>query len=119
MDIFNAVSKQMDTSGANNIEKPTATREVRTTEQTTAQKNDQDKKEIEQQLKHAVKNLNQQMEALNTNITFGFNDKIESMYVDVKEASTGKLIRKFPSEEAMRLAEHFKEAIGIIFDKKG
>lgn len=123
MEIFNAVSKQMDTaSSMNNIksaQKNESIAQPLPSEQTSAQKNHQDKKEIEQQLKDAVKNLNNQMDTLNTNITFGYNDKLNSMYVDVKEKSTGKLIRKFPSEEAMRLSEHFKEVIGIIFDKKG
>lgn len=123
MEIFNAVSKQMDTSGIDNF-KPTQVasatelKPARTIE-TSEDRNNQDKKEIEHQLKRAVKNLNNQMDRLNTDITFGYNDKINSMYVDVKERSTGKLIRKFPSEEAMKLTEHFKEVIGIIFDEKG
>lgn len=123
MEIFNAVSKQMDTS--NITQQSEATTQARVVEQpsvqtqTTAEKNHQDKKEIEQQLKETVKNLNKQMDSLNTNITFGFNDKLSSMYVDVTERNTGKLIRKFPTEEAMKLSEHFKEIIGMIFDEKG
>ncbi len=35
------------------------------------------------------------------------------------ERSTGKLIRKIPSDEAMRLSEKMKEIVGMIFDKKG
>lgn len=124
MEIFNAVSKQMDTSSIDNF-KPTQAasatelKPAQETIETSEDRNKQDKKEIEHQLKRAVKNLNNQMDRLNTDITFGYNDKINSMYVDVKERSTGKLIRKFPSEEAMKLTEHFKEVIGIIFDEKG
>ncbi|NLN00116.1 MAG: flagellar biosynthesis protein FlaG, partial [Campylobacteraceae bacterium] len=70
-------------------------------------------------LNETVKELNEQMEHLETNIAFGFNDKISSMYVSVSEKSSGKLIRKIPTEEAMKLSEHFQEIIGVIFDKKG
>ncbi len=86
---------------------------------TTKEINEQNKEQIKETLTKAVKDLNKQMDILNTNITFGFNDKIDMMYVNVKEKSSGKLIRKFPTEEAMKLAEHMKEFVGIIFDKKG
>ena len=49
----------------------------------------------------------------------GFNDKIDAMFVNVMERSTGKMIRKIPTEEAMSLAEKMKEIVGMIFDKKG
>ena len=41
------------------------------------------------------------------------------MFVDVVERSTGKAIRKIPTEEAMLLSEKMQEIIGTIFDKKG
>ena len=125
MEIFNAVSKQMDTTAIKSA--PVAeTRQVEQTEMAPKEvakdsktQNAQDKKEIQEQLSKSVKKLNQQMDALNTNIQFGFNDKISTMYVDVMEKSSGKVIRKLPTEEAMKLAEHFKEIIGMIFDEKG
>ncbi len=125
MDIFNAVSKQIDsvssyntdyqTTKADKVQKvdqnaPTTSSEV---------KSKQDKKEIQKQLNNTVKKLNNQMDSLNINIKFGFNDKIDTLFVDVTERSTGKLIRKIPSEETMKLAEKMKEIIGMIFDKKG
>lgn len=36
----------------------------------------------------------------------------------VTEKSTGREIRQIPSEEAMRLAEYFRDVIGMIFDKE-
>ncbi|MDY0264458.1 MAG: flagellar protein FlaG, partial [Sulfurospirillum cavolei] len=70
-------------------------------------------------LEKTVKELNEQMDMLDTNLKFGFNDKIDIMYVNVMEKSTGKLIRKFPTEEAMNLSAKMKEIVGMIFDKKG
>jgi len=126
VEIFNAVSKQMNATTTKpldsqaqevrQVEQSHTTREVAKDSRT---QNAQDKKEIQQQLNETVKNLNKQMESLDTNISFGFNDKIESMYVSVMERSSGKLIRKIPTEEAMKLSEHFREIIGMIFDKRG
>lgn len=126
MDIFNAVSKQIDSTSSystdyaktSNVQKKQEVQQNTTTTSSEV-KNKQDKKEIQQHLNNTVKRLNDQMDSLNINIKFGFNDKIDSMFVDVTERSTGKLIRKIPSEETMKLAEKMKEIIGMIFDKKG
>lgn len=79
--------------------------------------NNQDEN-LNEKLKDAIEKLNKQMGTLETNIRFGYNDKINSMYVDVTERDSGKLIRKIPSEEVMKLIEHFKGVIGTIFDKE-
>ncbi|EAH6215178.1 flagella length regulator FlaG [Campylobacter jejuni] len=65
-----------------------------------------------------TKKLNEQMDSLDTNVRFGYSDKIGSMYISVTEKSTGREIRQIPSEEAMRLAEYFRDVIGMIFDKE-
>ncbi len=101
------------------IDIPRKIEKLETSPKTNQELNAQNKQEIKEKLTETVKELNSQMDMLNTNITFAFNDKIEMLYVNVKERSTGKLIRKFPTEEAMKLAEHMKEFVGIIFDKKG
>ena len=126
MDIFNAVSKQIDSTQSYSTDyTKTSTiqkkQEISQNQPTTSSevKNKRDQKEIQQHLNNTVKKLNDQMDSLNINIKFGFNDKIDTMFVDVTEKSTGKLIRKIPSEETMKLAEKMKEIIGMIFDKKG
>jgi len=126
MDIFNAVSKQIDStqSYGQDYTKTSKTSKVEQTKQNkpttnSAIKNKQDSKETQKQLNNTIKKLNDQMDSLNINIKFGFNDKIDTMFVDVTEKNTGELIRKIPSEETMKLAEKMKEIIGMIFDKKG
>ena len=126
MDIFNAVSKQVDSTQSYNADYTKTSnvqkkQEISQNRPTTSSevKNKQDQKEIQKHLNNTVKKLNDQMDSLNINIKFGFNDKIDTMFVDVTERSTGKLIRKIPSEETMKLAEKMKEIIGMIFDKKG
>ncbi|EAJ1254292.1 flagellar biosynthesis protein FlaG [Campylobacter lari] len=73
---------------------------------------------LNEKLKNATEKLNNQMETLETNVRFAYNDKINEMYVNVTEKDTGRLIRKIPSEEVMKLIEHFQGVIGTIFDKE-
>jgi flagellar protein FlaG len=123
MDIFSATSKQVETqSNIPKVDAPAANRSVETSHKiakTAKEENEQNTESIKQQLNDTVKKLNRNMEELDTNIKFGFNDKISMMYVNVMERSTGKTIRKIPSEEAMLLSEKMQEIIGTIFDKKG
>jgi uncharacterized FlaG/YvyC family protein len=39
--------------------------------------------------------------------------------IQVREESTGKLIREIPSREVLNLAAKFDEMVGLIMDKKG
>lgn len=75
--------------------------------------------ETAKSLEQTVKELNEQMDLLDTNVSFGYNDEISLMYVNVMEKSTGRSIRKIPTEEAMDLSAKMKEIVGMIFDKKG
>lgn len=122
MDIFSATSKQVETATAPKAQiAPMEVRHVETSNETTksVRENKQNEEEIKETLNNTVENLNKQMEILDTNVKFGFNDKIDAMFVNVMERSTGKMIRKIPTEEAMSLAEKMKEIVGMIFDKKG
>ena len=82
------------------------------------QKEGEQKESLNEQLSDIVKELNSQMDYLNTNVRFGFNDDINTMYVTVSEKNTGKEIRQIPSEEAIKLTKYFRDAIGLIFDKE-
>ncbi|MFQ6341810.1 FlaG family protein [Campylobacter sp. VTCC 70190] len=90
------------------------------TEKNQSQGGDDGQKEqgLSEKLADIAKKLNEQMDSLDTNVRFGYSDKIGSMYISVTEKSTGREIRQIPSEEAMRLAEYFKDVIGMIFDKE-
>lgn len=118
MDIFSTTSKQVETATTPKVANST---QVRNIEQSSDSNkvNQQSQSGSKETLKKTVDDLNDQMDILNTNISFGFNDKIDMMYIDVKEKSSGKIIRKIPTEEAMSLSEKMKEIVGIIFDKKG
>ncbi len=79
---------------------------------------DSEKKDLKQELMKLTENLNKEMNPLNIGVRFGFEDKIGEMSVSVFEKDTDKLIRKFPSDEAVALMTKMREIIGIIFDKK-
>jgi len=122
MDIFSATNKQAVQSAQPTVDTSMNTRRsVEKVEQNAdaSKKQSLDKKDIKQQLDNTIKHLNDHMKSLDTNVTFGFNDKIDTMFVNVMERSTGKIIRKIPTEEAMELSEKMKEIVGMIFDKKG
>ncbi|WP_333803979.1 FlaG family protein [Sulfurospirillum sp.] len=123
MDIFSATSKQVETATTPKVANQVPVRQVEQTADT-SKVNQQSTKEDDNNnntkaLSETVKELNKQMDLLDTNITFGYNDKINQMFINVIEKSTGKVIRKFPTEEAMSLSAKMKEIVGIIFDKKG
>jgi flagellar protein FlaG len=86
--------------------------------QSDKQADDTKKGDLKKELMQLTDNLNKEMNPLNVGVRFGFEDKIGEMSVSVFEKDTDKLIRKFPSDEAVALMTKIREIIGIIFDKK-
>jgi len=122
MNIFSATSKQVESAVTlPKTEAPVQARAVESSLQTqkSTKEGEQNRQEIADKLNAIVDGLNSNMKALDTNVKFGFNDKIDVMFVNVIERSSGKMIRKIPTEEAMMLSEKMQEIIGTIFDKKG
>lgn len=122
MDIFSTASKQVESAVATpKMEAPSQTRQVENSHQMAKSARDSklEQQDVSKKLDSTVEKLNKQMEALDTNVKFGFNDKINTMFVNVMERSSGKMIRKIPTEEAMKLSEKMQEIIGTIFDEKG
>lgn len=119
MDVFSATSKQLETATAPKAVTQVQQRQVEQSNDTTKATKENQQSASPETLKKTVKDLNEQMDLLDTNVTFGYNDKISLMYVNVMEKSTGKSIRKIPTEEAMDLSAKMKEIVGMIFDKKG
>lgn len=79
---------------------------------------DAKQKNLKQELMQLTEDLNKEMNPLNINVKFGFNDKVNELYVSVYEKDSNKLLRKIPSDEAMTLMSKMREIVGIIFDKK-
>ena len=122
MEIFKVASQPMaNVATSSHAQSSTQTREVEQTHiQHDATRNltEQNNETLSKEVKEATEKLNKQMEDLGTSIRFGYNDKIEAMYVNVMEMKTGDVIRKIPTEQAMKLSEYFREAVGVLFDKE-
>ncbi|QKF62988.1 FlaG family protein [Campylobacter mucosalis] len=74
--------------------------------------------ELKNKMKDVTKELNTQMERLETNIRFDYDGDVNLMIVKVTEASTGEVIRELPTKEALKISKYFKESIGLLFDKE-
>ncbi|ECP7344617.1 flagellar protein FlaG [Campylobacter jejuni] len=112
---------QMDTALANISQRTSETQaslNIQTDRSQGQEGDDGQQRGVSEKLADITKKLNEQMDSLDTNVRFGDSDKIGSMYISVTEKSTGREIRQIPSEEAMRLAEYFRDVIGMIFDKE-
>ncbi len=87
------------------------------------QQNMQNEKDVEKQLtgketKQLVSELNDISDSLDTDIKFGYDNDLAEVYVTVTDKHTGKVIRKLPTEEAMKIKKSMKELVGSLFDRK-
>ncbi|MFC2587861.1 MAG: FlaG family protein [Campylobacter sp.] len=74
--------------------------------------------ELGKRTKEATEKLNFQMEQLDAKVRFAYNDNLNLMIVQVKDAKTGELVSELPSKQAIKISEYFKESLGILFDKE-
>lgn len=72
----------------------------------------------EKDVQDLVKQLNDAMSPMSTNIKFGV-DSHDVFFVSVVDSESGKMIRRFPAEQAESFLPKMKEVTGILFDSKG
>lgn len=77
------------------------------------------KAELEQKLLELSRDLNKEMQFINTNLMFDYNDSISSLVLTVKQRDTGEVIRQIPTDEAMELMKKMRDVISVILDTKG
>lgn len=80
---------------------------------------DPEKEANSHNLEEVSNEFNEMSHALNLDVKFAYNEKIDTVYVNVTDKNTGQVIRKLPSEEAMKIKESMKDLVGVLFDKKG
>jgi len=125
MDLFSNVGdvqKSMDYSNISNKNEPT--RKLENSAETQKDKADeeikkQQKEMTKKELQDLTQKLNKEMAPLNPDIKFSYNDKINELVVNVVDKKTDKVIRKIPSEEALKIMEKMRELVGALFDDKG
>ena len=79
-----------------------------------------EKKELSvPQIKELTQELNAVSNSLQTDVKFGYNDKLNEFFITVTDKNTGKEIQKLPTEQAMKIKETMKDMVGSLFDVKG
>jgi len=73
----------------------------------------------EEQAKNLVRQLNDALAPMSTDLKFGFDNSDDVFYVSVIESSSNKMIRRFPAEQAMDFLPKMQEVTGLLFDSKG
>jgi len=76
----------------------------------------QNTKENRENLKEWVSKMNV---TINEKVRFDYSEDFGGIYVTVVDKDTQEVIRKIPTEDAIKLSKIWKEAIGNIFDHKG
>ena len=71
-----------------------------------------------QTLRSLVKDLNASVKLFNTNISFSIDKDTGKEVIKVVNADTKEVIRQIPEEDALRIASHIKELLGILYDNK-
>jgi flagellar protein FlaG len=59
--------------------------------------------------------INAQLETMNRSLQFNIDEKSKDIVVKIVDTKTGETIRQIPPDEVLRLREHFKEMVGLIF----
>ena len=130
MEIFKAAANQtLDTSMSTSAQRQIDSRPIEHSDiKVNADKNGKSKdaneldelsnEDLAKKTREVTDRLNYQMQQLDTNVRFAYNEKLNLMVVQVKDAKTGEEITQLPSKEAIKISEYFKESIGILFDKE-
>lgn len=85
----------------------------RLTKETGGETNRLDKAGIEKVLVQANEELASQGVALK----FSISEESEELQVEVRDATSDKVIRKIPSDEVVRLSRSIKDMAGVLMDK--
>ncbi|WP_317931659.1 flagellar protein FlaG [Halioxenophilus sp. WMMB6] len=103
----NPASAAHDVKGAQ-IAQVTATQAV--AKPAVAEQRDLEPKEIET----VVANLNEFAQSIRRDLSFSLQNETGQVIVEVTDSETGELIRKIPSEEALRLSERIAEVRSLM-----
>lgn len=69
-------------------------------------------------LKKAVKEINDFIQATQRKLDFSIDDTTHQVVVKVIATESGEVIRQIPSEQALKLAQSLHDASSLLFDAK-
>lgn len=80
--------------------------------------NDDLKINSKEDVEDLVKQLNEALSPMNTDLKFGV-DHDDIFFVSVVDTKTSKMIRRFPAEQAADFLPKMQEVSGVLFDSRG
>ena len=130
MEIFNNIASNMATTTAQKsaeIQRPVADvsgSKINTESSTeqpkgAAEQNKQNSQELKAKLDEAVNDLNEDMQKMDTNLRFGYNEPLNTLTVSLINAQNGDTIRQYPSEQVIKMRENLQEQIRSLFKQQG
>lgn len=69
------------------------------------------------QLEQAVEKANSRMQGHGVNVLLRASDKSKRLQVEVIDRKTKEVLRRFPPDEIIRLAESLDEMVGVILNR--
>ncbi|OIO73347.1 MAG: flagellar biosynthesis protein FlaG [Zetaproteobacteria bacterium CG1_02_53_45] len=72
-----------------------------------------------QDVEKAIQQANQAVSSMpSESISFGYEEKLGQLFVQVKDKESGEVIREIPSKEFIQHRIFMKEMVGILLDKQ-
>jgi len=72
----------------------------------------------EQDVQKAIQQANAQLAGANESISFGYEEKLGQLVVQVTDKATGAVIRQLPSRDFIQHQIFMREMIGLFLDKQ-
>ncbi|EAU55673.1 flagellar protein FlaG [Mariprofundus ferrooxydans] len=69
-------------------------------------------------VQQAVQQANASLPGSNEAISFGYEEKLGQLYVQVTDKHSGAVIREIPSKEFIQHSVFMREMIGLLLDRK-
>jgi flagellar protein FlaG len=76
-----------------------------------------DPRELHENLKHAIDELNKQLADSGRSLGIRMDDVLNTPVVTVKSTRTGEVIRQIPSEAVLKVAHTFEQLKGLLVDE--
>jgi len=71
-----------------------------------------------QDVKQAVQEANASIQGSNESITFGYEEQLGQLVVQISDKTTGKVIQQLPSKDFIQFQLHMRAMVGLFLDKK-
>ncbi len=73
-----------------------------------------------EELEKVVAEVQKRLEAIGSNLSLGLTkyEDTESIVAQIRDRSSNKVVKQFPSEEVLKLREKLEDLMGILLDEK-